>query len=256
MSVDYYVRLEQGRDQHPSEHVLDALAVALRLDGAETAHLHQLGQPRAHRRRALPRAERASPGVVRLLARWPHTPAFVLGRRVDVLAANPLATALHPGFARGRNLVRAVFLEPASRDTFPDWERIAADCVASLRGAAVDDLHDPLLAELVGELSLQSESFRQLWARHHVRERASGVKRFAHPLVGELTLHYESLAVNAVPGQVLVIHDAAPGSTDEQALRLLSSLVTDDAPTPAQPPGHDEDRPATPHTRAGAPERA
>ncbi|WP_242666083.1 MULTISPECIES: helix-turn-helix transcriptional regulator [Parafrankia] len=235
MSVDYYVRLEQGRDQNPSEHVLDALATVLRLDDAETAHRHQLGRPRPHRRRALPRVERVSPALLSLLSLWPNTPALVLGRRTDVLAANILAAALSPGFGRGQNLVRSVFLDPGSRETFPDWERIAADCVASLRGAAVDDLNDPLLTELVGELSLKSETFRQLWARHHVRERASGTKRFAHPLVGELTLRYESFGVNSAPGQVLVVHHTAHGSADEQALALLSSLVA--GSTPADRPG-------------------
>jgi hypothetical protein len=231
-SVDYYVRLEQGRDQRPSDSVLDALARALQLDEAAEAHLHHLARPAPRRRR--PRPERAPSGVAEMIAQWTRMPAFVLGRRTDVLASNDLAAALHSGFARGGNLVRAVFLGSESRRTFPDWERVAADCVASLRCCAVEDRDDPRLAEIVGELSVRSEEFRRLWARHDVRERASGSKSFDHPLVGPLTLRYESFSIHSAPGQTLVAYRADVHSADEQRLALLSSLIAD-ASTPRHP---------------------
>jgi transcriptional regulator with XRE-family HTH domain len=229
VSVDYYVRLEQGRDTHPSEQVLEALARALQLDDDAAAHLHELARPAPRRRRARRRAERVRPGVVRLIQSWTHAPAFVLGRRMDVLAHNALAGVLHDGFARDRNMVRLVFLDPGARTTFPDWDAVAQDTVATLRAAAGADLDDPALTELVGELSLKSDEFRRLWARHDVREKAAGMKRFVHPLVGELELGYESFAVNDAPGQLLVAYHAEPGSASERALALLAGIAAGEA---------------------------
>jgi hypothetical protein len=156
---------------------------------------------------------------------WSHTPAIVMGRHLDVLAANSLATALHGGFARGTNLVRTLFLDPAARERYPDWDEVARDTVAALRASVGPDLDDPHLTDLVGELSLKSEQFRSLWARHDVREKTHGTKRFVHPQVGELTLHYETFAVAGSTGQVLSVYHGDPGSPTEQALALLSSIA-------------------------------
>jgi hypothetical protein len=97
--------------------------------------------------------------------------------------------------------------------------------VAALRASVGPDLDDPHLTDLVGELSLKSERFRSLWARHDVREKTHGTKRFVHPQVGELTLHYETFAVAGTSGQVLSVYHAEPGSPTEQALALLSSIA-------------------------------
>jgi transcriptional regulator with XRE-family HTH domain len=231
VSVDYYVRLEQGRDTHPSTQVLDALARALRLDDDAVAHLHDLARPAPRRRRPRARPERVRPGVLRLLESWSSIPAFVLGRRMDVLAYNALAGLLHGDFATERNIVRVVFLDPSARETYPDWDAVAHETVATLRAAAGADLDDPALTELVGELSLKSEAFRRLWARHDVREKASGVKRFVHPMVGELELGYESFAINDSPGQLLVAYHAEPGSPSERALALLAGIAAGEAVT-------------------------
>lgn len=231
VSSDYYTRLEQGRDLHPSDEVLDALARALRLEEAATAHLHQLGRPRTrpHRRR---RPESVDHGIVELMHTWALTPAFVLGRRTDVLTANPLAGALWGGFRSGGNLLRTVFLDAGATTTVNDWHQIAADAVASLRSSAGSDLDDPQLTTLVGELSLKNEDFRGLWARHDVRGKADGIKSFHHPLVGTLTLAYNSLRLPE-PGQTLVALHAKFHSPDDQALRLLESLVTAETSTTA-----------------------
>ncbi|WP_280401146.1 helix-turn-helix transcriptional regulator [Nocardia carnea] len=230
VSADYYVRLEQGRDKHPSEQVVTALARVFSLDDEGTAHLRELARPAPARSRAPRRPERVTPGLLRLMDAWSHTPALVLGRYLDVLAANPLAAAVNTCSVPGVNQVRMVFLDPRARDIYPNWNQIAADTVASLRATAGTDLDDPRLTELVGELSLKSDEFRRLWARHDVRAKTSGVKQFHNELVGELTLAYESFAVSGAPGQLLIAYHAEPGSPSERSLALLGSLITDNSP--------------------------
>ncbi|MBM7784778.1 helix-turn-helix transcriptional regulator [Tenggerimyces flavus] len=229
VSADYYVRLEQGRDRHPSEQVLEALARVLGLNDEAASHLHSLARPSPRRRRSTARSERVEPGVQRLLDAWTSTPAVVFGRYLDVLAANTLALALNRCSAPGHNQLRAIFLDPESHEIYPEWDSVAADSVASLRAAAGSDLDDPRLTDLVGELSLKSAEFRQLWARHDVRTKTRGTKRFLHPMVGEVTVGFESLAITGSPGQVLAVYHAEPGSPSERALALLGSASVPEA---------------------------
>jgi transcriptional regulator with XRE-family HTH domain len=230
VSTDYYVRLEQGRERHPSAQVLDALAHGLALDDEATAHLHRLGRPAPGRRRRARRREQVGPNLQRLLDGWPGTPAVILGRCLTVLAHNPLGKALFDGHAHSGDLVRLVFLDPDAREFYPDWERVAVNTVGGLRAAAGIDPDDPLLIETVGELSVKSEAFRRLWARHDVRQKTHETKRFHHRLVGELVLSYEALTVNSAPGRQLIVYQAEPGSPSESALALLGSLTTASAP--------------------------
>jgi transcriptional regulator with XRE-family HTH domain len=223
ISVAYLIRLEQGRDQNPSPQVLDALARALDLDDDATLHLHVLAGSGGSRRRATTRAERVRPALQHMIDRSIGTPAIVLGRRLDVLAANEAARALHPSFCEGVNLAEAVFLDERARALYVDLDRVLADTVASLRSLGGDDLDDPRLVDLVGRLSLESAEFRRLWARHDVRRKGSGVKRFDHPLVGRIELAYESFEVTGAARQMLVAYHAAPGSDDERALELITT---------------------------------
>jgi len=225
VSADYYTRLEQGRDQHPSAQVVEALARALRLDDDATAHLHELAHPGPRRRGAAGHDERVRPGVLALLEAWERSPAFVTGRHLDVLAANALAVALSPLHAVGGNLLRSIFLEPAARAVHPDWDAFAARLVATLRAAVGPGPDDPELSDLIDELSAASDDFRTLWAKHLVRDRADGSKRFAHPLLGDVELRYETFAINGpgAEGQILVAYHAEPGSAGERALALLRS---------------------------------
>jgi transcriptional regulator with XRE-family HTH domain len=226
VSADYYVRLEQGRDQHPSPQVLDALARALQLDDDATAHLHALAAPVARRRRrSAPRPEKAPTGIAQLIATWHETPAYVYGRYMDVLAANALATTLAPHYVPGTNLLRMAFLDPRTRDLYNDWERVTASSVAALRALVGPDVDDPRLNELVGELSVRSERFRELWARHDARPKRSGTTRIEHPQVGPLELQYEKLPIPDADRQTLCIYHAAPGSRSAQSLALLATTI-------------------------------
>src|SRR5581483_10505359 len=140
------------------------------------------------RPRRTSRPERAPAAIEQLIAAWDATPAYVYGRYLDVLAANPLATALAPYYTPGVNLVRAAFFDQRLAERYDDWERVTASTVAGLRALVGADVDDPRLIELVGELSVRSERFRQLWARHDIRPKRSGVSRIEHPEVGPLEL--------------------------------------------------------------------
>jgi hypothetical protein len=146
---------------------------------------------------------------------------------MDVLASNVLARALHVSLHPGRNIVRDAFLDDEARSLYhdADIEAILAEAVSLLHASAAADVDDPRLTELVGELSLKSDDFRRLWLRHDVGEKSAGVKRYVHPLVGELTLDYESFTISGVDRQKLIVCHAQPGSAAEQALALLSSIA-------------------------------
>ncbi|WP_326670403.1 MULTISPECIES: helix-turn-helix transcriptional regulator [unclassified Streptomyces] len=225
VSVDYYIRLEQGRGPSVSDAVLDAIARVLRLDGTEHAYLRTVARPAA-RKAAPSAAQRVRPGLRLLLDTLDRAPAFVLGRRMDVLAWNALADAL-VGFSRmaagERNMPRQTFLEPAARELYPDWPAVAAETVAYLRLDAGLHPDDKQLATLVGELSMKSEEFRRLWADHQVKAKTYGVKRIDHPVVGGLTLPYETLGVPGDPGQSLVVYTPEPGSETAERVALLAS---------------------------------
>jgi transcriptional regulator with XRE-family HTH domain len=224
VSADYYVRLEQGRGSHPSAGVLDALARALQLDDVETAYLHGLVSQTPIRRRARP--ERLRPQLRQILDGLLPMPAFVLGRRMDVLAWNDMASRLIGDFdampAASRNMVRHALLDPSARVLYADWELVAQETVAHLRLSAAHHPDDPALAQLVGELSMASEQFRRWWADHRVREKSHGLKRLMHPIVGPLELSFEALAVSGAPDLQLVVYTAEPGSASATALELLA----------------------------------
>ncbi|MEV7072150.1 helix-turn-helix transcriptional regulator [Streptomyces sp. NPDC093990] len=185
ISEPYLTRLEQGVDRHPSPQVLEALARALELDDDARAHLFALAAPGPARTAET----EVAPDVHRLLDGWAGTPAYVRDRTFDVLAANKWARALAPMYEPGHNLARDVFLDPAARRLFPDWPAIAAQTAAALRAEAGP--RDPRLARLVAELEAD-EDFRALWARHDARPSRDELKRFAHPVVGELSLRRQA----------------------------------------------------------------
>ncbi|MFF3331466.1 helix-turn-helix transcriptional regulator [Streptomyces sp. NPDC002888] len=234
VSVDYYIRLEQGRGPGGpsrtksggvSDAVLDAVARVLRLDEAEHAYLRTVARPRRKGGRGRT-APRVRPGVQLLLDSMDRTPAFVLGPRMEVLAWNALGDALN-GFSRmapaRRNVVLHAFLDTDGRDLYPDWAAVAAQTVAHLRLNAGSRPDDAELCALVGELSVKSEDFRRLWADHEVKPCMYGVKRVRHPVAGLLTLPYETLTVPQDPEQTIVVYTPEPGSETAERLALLGS---------------------------------
>lgn len=225
VSVDYYVRLEQGRATQPSEQVLDALARALGLDETERGHLYRLA--RQPRRRAKPPSGRLRPELRRVLDLVTDVPAMIMNHRLDVAAGNRLAELLYGRELPGLNAARHIFLEEAERGLYADWEKCTLDVVGHLRLAAGKYPDDPHLASLIGELAMGSERFRRLWARADVRARTHGLKAYRHPLVGLLELHQENFALPDESGMELLVLSAAPGSPAEDGLRLLGVLSSD-----------------------------
>ncbi|WP_432544955.1 helix-turn-helix transcriptional regulator [Kineococcus sp. SYSU DK002] len=222
LSADYYTRLEQGRESHPSAQVVDAVAGALRLEPDEREHLHRLAgtTPARPTTRATINVD---PGLRLLTEQWPTTPASVYSRTLDVLARNQLAAALYVGFAETGNLARATFLDPESERFYDDWSRAADAAVANLRAAESYPEDRPRLEELVEELAAGSREFRIRWKAHKVRAKTREAKVFHHPQVGTLELSYQAFEVAGAAGQQLIVQYAAPATPSYNALRLLSS---------------------------------
>lgn len=227
VSTDYYARLEQGRRITPSAGVIEAIAQALDLDDAGRLHLSHLigttpGGTRRHRQ-----AQRARVGLHQLLGSLDGHPAMILGRRTDVLAANRLARALLTDFdelpLHHRNYARWTFLDPEAHERLVDWDEQARAVVENLRLDVGRDPDDPAATDLVSELAAASPDFAGWWKQHGVYQRTYGAKRFRHPVVGELTAHYETLTLPGDPDQTLFIYTTEPGSRSRDAMDLLSS---------------------------------
>jgi transcriptional regulator with XRE-family HTH domain len=230
VSVDYYTRIEQGRETAPSDAVIEALARALRLDDHERAYLYALADHAARRvpRRPVTAGSAVRPGLLQLLESVRTSPAFVLGHLNDILAANPEGIALLAGIDRWpperRNLIRYVFLHPAARSVFVEWERVARNTVAHLRAVSAAGPAAADLTALVTELSASSADFAELWQTYDVRVKTGSRVRFRHLAVGEFSLRSEILGPGP-DGQRFVIYQADPGSRDHDALVLLAMTI-------------------------------
>ena len=229
VSIDYYVRMERGNLAGASEAVLDGIASALQLDEAERAHLFDLARaatpaPPQQRRS---KASGVTGGIQQILDAITDAPAWVRNARHDMLAANRLARALYaPVLAdprRPANNARFIYLDPAAREFFADWERAADDIAAMLRSEAGSNPHDKQLIELIGELSTRSQEFRSRWAAHNVRFHRTGHKRIHHPVVGTLDLDFEAMEFPAHPGLTRLAYTAAAGTPTADSLKMLAS---------------------------------
>ncbi|MEU8137202.1 helix-turn-helix transcriptional regulator [Streptodolium elevatio] len=236
ISIDYYVRLERGKETRPSPSVLDGLARALRLDDQEHQHLRELAARAARYAPEPPAAPSRTirPHVKLLLEAMRPNPAYVVSRSFDFLAWNPGGLALYAGLddwpAKQRNLARYLFLHPAARDLFPAWESQVRACVARLRALAGTAPDAPDLTQLVGELLLKSPDFAKLWERYEVTGRKPADKTFHHPHVGTITLTAQSMELEGTPGQRLGVYVAHPGTPDHDALLLLDMTAPQPAP--------------------------
>ena len=252
MSIDYYARMERGQLAGVSPEVLDALARALRLDEPETEHLHDLAraaQPQPIRRRRPATDSTVRPSLQRFLAALTGTPPWVRNQRMEFIAANPLGHALYAPVlsdpSNQGNNARFVFLNPAARNFYPEWEQGADDIVATLRTYAGRNPRNKSLTDLIGELVTRSDDFRSRWSAHNVRFHRTGLKRVHHPEVGDLELVYEAMELPDSPGWTMFGYTAEPGSPTEERIRLLGSLAATAAPPAPATWGRARPRPTT-----------
>jgi transcriptional regulator with XRE-family HTH domain len=240
VSVDYYVKLEQGRARNVSEQVVDAVARALRLNDVESRYFSSLLQPEPARTAAA-RARPALQSMIRAM----EVPAVIHGPYLEILGINHAGRALLDDFdampVEDRNLAKWMFLNPRARVVYRDWAEIAADVVATLRASVIPGRDNDALARIVGDLSTRSEEFAGMWAAYRLSEHRHGVKRFFHEAVGDLRLNWQTLRLPDSEGQTVVVYSADTGSPSEEKLRLLSSWTAggrqrDDHPHTVTPP--------------------
>ncbi|AJW40209.1 DNA-binding protein [Rhodococcus sp. B7740] len=232
ISIDYYIRLEQGRESNPSRQVLQALGTAFALPPQAMAHLFTLAglQPP---RNPTENAAAISPHLLRMMHSWNRTPAYITTPWSDVVASNALAGELFAQFAPTSNYARMILLDPAAREFFVDWESTARLVASALQNVVATDPDNPRGSALIGELSIKSPEFRRWWALREVAEPAMATKDLLHSTVGPLTVSYETLTINSAPGQLLVVYHAEPDSPTERAFDRLhsSTLATTASPT-------------------------
>ncbi|MGW0879317.1 helix-turn-helix transcriptional regulator [Streptomyces sp. NPDC002671] len=240
VSIEYYRRLEQGKQHRPGPAVLEAVARVLRLDEDEHRHLFELAQAPDAPAPARAPSRTLRPDVLRMLDIVDPCPAYVLSRSNDLLSANPRGLRLLPGIEewpeQRRNTARYTFLHPAARRLYGNWEEVAAATVAHLRAAAGRHPDAPDITGVVGELVVKSEAFAALWQGYEVHSRTNGRKCFAHPSTGTMTLSYEAYEVARTDGHRLIVYQAEPGSPDHDAMVLLGmadAAVNDGTPRPA-----------------------
>ncbi|MET8248710.1 helix-turn-helix transcriptional regulator [Streptomyces sp. NPDC005202] len=248
VSIDYYTRLERGKETRPSPAVVDALARALQLDDAEHQHLRDLAVRAA---RFAPQAVPAPSRTVRphlklLLETMRPNPAYIVSRSMDLLAHNPGGLALYAGIAdwpvKQRNLARYLFLHPYARTLFPDWDNQIRGCVARLRALAGTDPDAPDLTQLVGELLLKSPDFAGLWERYEVTGRKNVTKTFQHPQVGTITLGFQGMALEGTAGHRMGVYMAEPATPDHDAMLLLDMTAPRAEATASEHRQHHGDR--------------
>ncbi|MGF7237824.1 MAG: helix-turn-helix transcriptional regulator [Frankia sp.] len=229
MSVDYYIRLEQGRGPHPSPQMLGAISRALRLSDDERDYLHHLAGESAPRSEAL--SQRVRPGVLHLLDRYDDAPALVCDAKYDVLAWNAMAAALFGDLSAAppaeRNVIWRFFTRPGVRQRHDPAgaEQFARESVADLRALAARYPRDRAVRDLINRLLGASEEFRRLWAEREVRVRRSTHKRLHHPDVGWLDLDCDALH-DPERDHWIIMYSAAPGTPTHQALQLLKVIGT------------------------------
>ena len=224
VGTTWYTWLEQGRDIRPSDEMLSALSRALRLDAAETKHLfalHSRAEPEGLSRSE----EQVSEATRRLLDGLTHQPAYLLGRRWDVLAWNRAAEAVFGRYGRlqgdERNALYLVFVDPDHRLLLLDWEALARTTLAMFRADCARYSGDVDFARLIALLQSRSPEFRQWWAQRELLAPVVGKKRVDHPSAGRMIFEYTSLGVSDSPDMKLVVFTPLQEENTAQKLQDL-----------------------------------
>ena len=222
VSADYYARLEQGRERHPSAQILDAIARAFRFNADSRSHLYRLAGLNPGLRPTTA-GDLVHPALLNLMDGFPRTAAYIVGPAFDVLATNPLGAALLAPFGTRPRMVRMVFTNPLARTFFDDWTALADTLVQALRLNAGLFPADPDILAVLEDLA-DCPDFTQRWDRQGVGALPRTDKTFHHPEAGRIDLTYQSFDVREAPGQQLHVGTAQPGSRSEQALTYLGAV--------------------------------
>jgi transcriptional regulator with XRE-family HTH domain len=219
ISTEYYVKLEQGQETRPTDQVLDALSRALRLDETANSYLHSLA--RLVNRPVTPVAAPVLERTGWLIDSWPMTAAMILDGHTDIVAVNPLMSALVASYRVGRNALSLLLLDARLRQLHLDWEGLSMRSIALFRSNAGLHPEHPRTQQLVSELTERSARFRELWHRHDIAGMTEGTHPMNHPTVGNLTLHYAQFALVGAEGHSIFLYYAEPGTPTESALAEL-----------------------------------
>jgi transcriptional regulator with XRE-family HTH domain len=233
LSVDYYTRLEQGRERHPSASTLNALARTLGLGPDAQRYLFAIAAPRPKLQE--PRSSEVGHKLAALIGQWDRQLATLTDETFEVVAANRLSWAVYGGHRHTGNHARLVFLDPDRDVFFREWDKVASGIVAQLRAAATLDPDNVGLRGLVRELTAQSPEFSQRWAKAEVRERTSSSFLVTHAKVGDLDFVYEAFRPNSSPNLLLTVMWPVPGGDTADKLAVLGSRASE-FPAPAAHP--------------------
>lgn len=220
ISSEYYVKLEQGQEAHPTEQVLDSLSRALRLDATANSYLHALA--RATNRPPQPAPSTAVDRARWLIESWPMTAAMILDRHNDIVATNSLMTALVSGYRAGRNTVAALLLDSDVRDLYAEWDGLSMRSIALMRSRVGLDPDHPRAQELIAQLTRDSARFRELWHRHDIAGMTEGIHPMNHPVAGALSLEVAHFPLSGSDEHSIFMYFAEPGSPTERALAGLA----------------------------------